>query len=410
MSHPGFGADLCLKCNICTAACPVAAVTDAFPGPKAVGPQAERFRHPRLEIPDQSVALCSGCGVCSRVCPHGVPVTEINIQAKARLASSRGGLRLRDHLISRPAGLGRLAAPVAPIANAMLSSPILRWAAEKVLGISRQAPLPGFSGASLRSRHPQRVVRDPQSITVAANRAAVAYFHGCSAEHYELEVGQAAIDILERLGCQVILPPQVCCGLPLQSNGFFRDARRSAQRNLAWLAPFAAAGIPIVGSSTSCTLALKHDYAAILQLDSLQARSVAANTYDIFEFITGHLAAQFEQLELLPLPLKVYYHPPCQLKAHAIGLPALRALRRIPELTIEVSESECCGVAGTYGVKAERYALAAAVGGRLFHQAVASGAEMILTDSETCRWWLAHHCQMPAAHPLMILARALKLE
>ena len=36
--------DHCVKCNICTTACPVAAVTPLFPGPKYVGPQAERFR------------------------------------------------------------------------------------------------------------------------------------------------------------------------------------------------------------------------------------------------------------------------------------------------------------------------------------------------------------------------------
>ncbi|MEO8393919.1 MAG: 4Fe-4S binding protein, partial [Chloroflexota bacterium] len=39
-----FTADLCIKCNICTSACPVAPVTELFPGPKTVGPQAQRFR------------------------------------------------------------------------------------------------------------------------------------------------------------------------------------------------------------------------------------------------------------------------------------------------------------------------------------------------------------------------------
>ena len=36
--------DHCVKCTICESACPVAAVTPLFPGPKYVGPQAERFR------------------------------------------------------------------------------------------------------------------------------------------------------------------------------------------------------------------------------------------------------------------------------------------------------------------------------------------------------------------------------
>ena len=49
-------ADLCVKCNICTAACPVAAVTELFPGPKVVGPQAQRFRAPGAPVVDQDGA------------------------------------------------------------------------------------------------------------------------------------------------------------------------------------------------------------------------------------------------------------------------------------------------------------------------------------------------------------------
>jgi glycerol-3-phosphate dehydrogenase subunit C len=48
--------DECIKCNICTSYCPVAAVTDKFPGPKYVGPQAQRFReNGQLHSPDHWV-------------------------------------------------------------------------------------------------------------------------------------------------------------------------------------------------------------------------------------------------------------------------------------------------------------------------------------------------------------------
>src|SRR5258706_13508890 len=40
----GLSADECLKCNVCNTVCPVSRVTDLFPGPKYVGPQAQRFR------------------------------------------------------------------------------------------------------------------------------------------------------------------------------------------------------------------------------------------------------------------------------------------------------------------------------------------------------------------------------
>jgi len=67
-----FTSDICIKCKICTAACPYAAVTPLFPGPKVVGPQEQRFREPGAPSPDHSLDTCSSCGICTLVCPHMV--------------------------------------------------------------------------------------------------------------------------------------------------------------------------------------------------------------------------------------------------------------------------------------------------------------------------------------------------
>jgi ferredoxin len=80
---PEFSLDQCIKCTICTTACPVAAVTDLFPGPKYEGPQAGRFRMPGQNSPDHSVDYCSGCRVCNMVCPNGVKIAELNARARA---------------------------------------------------------------------------------------------------------------------------------------------------------------------------------------------------------------------------------------------------------------------------------------------------------------------------------------
>src|SRR3954452_9083547 len=83
--------DACIKCNICTSYCPVAAVTDKFPGPKYVGPQAQRFREQgQPHSPDQSVDYCSGCRVCNDVCPTGVKIAEINARARAQIVADHG--------------------------------------------------------------------------------------------------------------------------------------------------------------------------------------------------------------------------------------------------------------------------------------------------------------------------------
>jgi glycerol-3-phosphate dehydrogenase subunit C len=268
--------------------------------------------------------------------------------------------------------------------------------------------MPPFARRTLRARVRDRCHRLPPP-GQAQHRHAVAYFHGCGANYYEPELGRLAILILERLGYHVILPPQGCCGLPLQSNGLFASARQYARYNLDRLLPFVQAGIPIVGTSTSCTLSFKHDYRDVLGLQGHDFAALSANTFDFFEFLTSRPDAPWRQMDLGPVPARVLYHPPCQLKSHGMGTPAVDVLRRIPGLHLTLSEAECCGVAGTYGMKVEKYRVARDVGLGLMNASSSGSFDIVATDSETCRWWLAGHTGVPAAHPVELLARALAI-
>ena len=81
-------------------------MTPLFPGPKYVGPQAERYRVADEPSVDASVDYCSGCGICTQVCPQGVKIAEINAQARNKLKQQKG-VPLRDRIITRPTWLGR---------------------------------------------------------------------------------------------------------------------------------------------------------------------------------------------------------------------------------------------------------------------------------------------------------------
>jgi glycerol-3-phosphate dehydrogenase subunit C len=72
--------------------------------------------------------------------------------------------------------------------------------------------------------------------------------------------------------------------------------------------------------------------------------------------------------------------------------------------------ARCCGIAGTYGLKAEKYDIAMAVGADLFEQVRASGAQTVACDSETCRWQIAKATERPAVHPIDLLYRAYGLD
>jgi glycerol-3-phosphate dehydrogenase subunit C len=391
--------DHCVKCTICETFCPVSNVTPLFPGPKYVGPQAERFRVPDEESSDASLDYCSGCGICTQVCPQGVHIAEINTQARAKMRE-RTGFKLRDRLIARPDVIGRLGTPAAPVANWTLRNSALRGLVDRTLGIDRRASVPPYAGRTLQAWARKH------SSPPAARR--VAYFHGCGANWYEPDSGQRTVELLEHVGCQVDVPRgQSCCGLPLQSNGMFDAARKYVRSMAKALAPAARAGIDIVGTSTSCSLMLKREAREILELDDDEnLRVVSDHVYDICEYLLmlhdrGELRTDFGAL-----PLTVTYHAPCQQQGHGIGKPALDLMALVPELRVIENDATCCGVAGTYGLKSEKYEIAMKVGARLFRQIADAAPELAVCDSETCRWHIEKATGVKSVHPVEILHRA----
>jgi glycerol-3-phosphate dehydrogenase subunit C len=391
--------DHCVKCTICETACPVANATPLFPGPKYEGPQGERYRVADEPTVDASVDYCSGCGICTQVCPQGVHIAEINAQARNKLKNEKG-VPLRDRIITRPTWLGRLGTPAAPIANLTIESRPLRVIGEKLLKVHRDAAAPRFAGRRFSSW--ARKHTSPPT-----GRKAV-YFHGCGTEYYEPAEGERVVAILEHNGFEVEVPKQDCCGLPLQSSGLFDNARKVVLRLARRLAAHVRdPDTIIVGNATSCTLMLKREAREILSLeDDPDLKLVSERTYDICELLLelhdrGELRTDFQ-----PVDETVAYHAPCQQQGHWIGKPALDLLALIPGLQVTEMTARCCGIAGTYGLKAEKYDVAMAVGAPLFEQVRASGAAVVACDSETCRWQLTKATERPAIHPVDLLYRA----
>jgi glycerol-3-phosphate dehydrogenase subunit C len=295
--------------------------------------------------------------------------------------------------------VGRLGTPVAPLANLTLKLKPARILIEQTLGLHRDAPLPAFAG--------HRFATWARKREAPATGTKIVFFHGCGTDYYEPEVGQKVVEVLEHNGFRVEVPKQDCCGLPLQSNGLFDDARKYVLRLARSLAAAARDGSIIVGNATSCTVMLKREAREILDLmEDPDLKVVSEHMYDICEYLVmlhdrGELA-----LELQPLPMTVTYHAPCQQQGHGIGKPALELMALIPELTVIENDAVCCGVAGTYGIKVEKYEIAANVGRGLFDQIEDARPDLAVCDSETCRWHIEGSTGVRTVHPLEIIHRA----
>ena len=166
--------DHCVKCTICESACPVAAVTPLFPGPKYVGPQAERFRDAGPSV-DASLDYCSSCGICTLAC-RGRP------RGGDQLPGPGGDEVSEGHAAAGPDNLpdarvqGRFGTPVAPLANFALSNRFARLLIEKFIGVPTATPrcpsspvIPSSAGRAATPR-PPRPGRSRSCTSTAAAR------------------------------------------------------------------------------------------------------------------------------------------------------------------------------------------------------------------------------------------------
>ena len=385
-----------MKCTICETSCPVSAVTPLFSGPKFVGPQAERFRNG--ESVDHSLDYCSSCGACTLACPQGVQIAELNSQARAVMKADH--MPVRDQLITRTTLMGMMMTPVAPIANAALHNKPIRTIVEKVIGIHRNAPMPPAQTQTL-----QGWLKKRKAPVKAPTRGPVVFFHGCAGGYFEVETSKKSIEVLEYLGYEVIVPKQGCCGLAQQSNGLF-DQASAAVLKLCDELRSAGKDLTIISSSGSCTGMLKHEAHEIMGVSDDKLKDVATRIRDMMEFLldlhdAGELPTDFQAIDMT-----VPYHAPCQLKSQGMGQPAVEVLKLIPGLTVVESGAVCCGIAGTYGLKKEKYEVAQAVGKPLFDMVKRTNPDLALCDTETCRWQIEQSSGVKTEHPIWMVHRA----
>ena len=303
--------DACVKCTICETQCPVMRVTDLFGGPKYSGPQAERFRKDGQMV-DKSIDYCSSCGTCSLVCPQGVKVTEI-IHHRRTAMKEAHGIPLRDRLIGRTSLIGTMMTPVAPIANWALDVKPIRVAMEAVIGVHRSAPMPRAYGRTFESWFKKHT-----PLPGSGTRGQVIFFHGCAGQYFEVETSIHSVMVLEHLGYEVLVPKHGCCGLALQSNGLYKDARKYVSKLTNDLRSVNR-DAPIISASGSCAGMLRHEAHEILEMDTPELTDVGSRMWDISEFLLhlydkGELDTNFQRIDVT-----IPYHAPCQVKSQGLA-------------------------------------------------------------------------------------------
>lgn len=392
----------CMKCTVCTVYCPVVAVNPDYPGPKQAGPDGERYRLKDPLFYDEALDLCLNCKRCEVACPSNVKIGDI-IQS-ARLKYSTKKPKLRDYILANTDIMGGLATTMAPVVNFTLGLSPVKAVMDGVLGVDHHRTFPKYAGQKFETwfkRH-------------AASKQAefdkkVSYFHGCYANYNYPKLAKDLVKILNAAGYGVnLLEKEKCCGVALISNGFKDQAQSQAELNLSSIRKAVGRGEPVLTTSSTCTFTMRDEYEHILGLDNSDVRdSIMLATKFLYTLIDeGRISLAFKE----DYKKRIAYHTPCHMEKLGWAIYSTSLLRMIPGVDFLMLDSQCCGIAGTYGFKKEHYQDSQKIGESLFRQIQDSNVDLVATDCETCKWQIEMSAGVTVENPISIIADALDVE
>ncbi|GAB3650291.1 (Fe-S)-binding protein [Zhihengliuella somnathii] len=187
----------------------------------------------------------------------------------------------------------------------------------------------------------------------------IALFATCIVDAMYPSVARATVQILERLGHEVVFPAgQACCGQMHTNSGYFDAARKVAENHVA---AFEAVEYDVaVAPSGSCVASVRHQHRMLAERAGdtglvERADAVGARTYELSQLLVDVLGVTdaAEQLGSY-FPHRITYHPSCHgMRLLRLGDRQLDLLRTVGGIdVVELPDADqCCGFGGTFSMK-----------------------------------------------------------
>ncbi|HEV3146967.1 MAG TPA: (Fe-S)-binding protein [Gemmataceae bacterium] len=401
----------CVHCGLCTSACPTYVET----GNEADSPRGRIYlmrsvidgRVPLDDTVKGHLDLCLNCRACETACPSGVQYGKLIEPFRLHMVKTGDAVQ-RLPWIQRQA-----LEYVLPYRrrNRLALMPA-RWM--QYLGLDRlmeKLGLLSLMPRSLRQMHGMLPRLKPHYGSLpnllaaeGTRRARVGLFLGCVADAIYPETNFATAKVLQKNGCEVVIPRnQGCCGALHYHAGQEEPAVKFAEKNLAAFGFTSAEWESldaIVVNVAGCGAMLK-DYSHLLHHSEI-GQKFAKKVKDVSEFLIELGTVKPEH----PLKLRATYHDACHLcHAQQIRKPPRQLLEMIPGLElVPLAETEiCCGAAGSYNLTQPE--MAERLGERKMRHILENKAEAVFTANAGCLLQIARHLkkQNPeiwVAHPI----------
>ncbi len=383
----------CIGCKACIKQCPISRPLSIDGTVWSPRDYLLKFLQGNVD----SIDMCLHCEACRVECPLDIDIPGLMWKAQADHAA-RHGRKFRDRMMGNPQQLAIIGSLTAPVANLVTSLEPGRTLVTRTLGLDRNRTLPKFqrqtfirwfAGRKTNSREP-------------GVKRKIAYFMGCFANYYQVEVARALVNVMERNGFEVLVPDQKCCGLPMMAGMNIAGAKSNALHNIESFASVAAKGYDIVTTCPSCNLMIKREYPGLYESD--ETRLVSEHVFLVDEYLTQLARKGQIMFELQKTELAALYHVPCHLKAQDAMKDSLGLMQFIPGLSLTNVNTACCGMAGYHGYKKEHARLSVEIGTELFREKYAlTEHDTVITSCAACQSQIEACTGARVRHPIVLL-------
>jgi len=350
----------------------------------------------RSEEVKASLDLCLSCKGCKSDCPVSVDVATYKAEFLSHYHEGR--LRPLNHYAFGNIDFwARLASNAPGLVNLTTQLPFLRDIAKFVTGIPRQRNIPAFAPQTFKSWFSRHRPRNPDG-------PAVVLWPDTFNNYFLPHTGRAAVDVLETVGFNVLLPQgNLCCGRPLYDFGMLDRAESLLLQIMDAMAPEIEAGIPVIGLEPSCVTVFRDELTNLFPRDE-RARRLSRQTFLLSEFLES-----YQDLISLPkLQRKALAHAHCHHKS-VLQVNAEWAVLSRMGLEYTAPAQGCCGMAGSFGFEDDNYDVSLAIGELELLPAVRRTPPdwFVIADGFSCREQIRQETDRHALHLAEILQIAL---
>jgi len=364
----------------------------------------------------EALDLCLSCKACKSECPVQVDMAAYKSEFLAQ--RYKGRLHpLHHYLFGFADRLARWGSLAPALTNALLTGPLTSSLIKRMVGVAQQRQLPrlaprsyqrdravslkgtGFSpyvdstrkpGASAPARRPapQQVLLWPDTWN----------------NYYHPQTLAAAESVLTQAGFRVETPRgHICCGRPLYDFGLLGAARGYLAKVLDRMAPEIDAGLPFIFLEPSCASVFKDELLELFPNDAC-AQRLSRQVWLLADWL-GAKAPEWTAGRLQGAHILLHGH--CHHKAVFGGPASEMALLRQAGATVELIQAGCCGMAGPFGIEADKFEVSKTIANDGLLPAVRKAGPMtlIVADGFSCREQIAQLSSREAMHFAEVLAQ-----